>query len=91
MSFRQSEVTATPGAVAEIVQTHRDIEALRDVGFSDEQIFAMTVYVSLRIAFSTVNASLGAHPDAALGSTVPDAVLDAVTYGRPIQSPPTVP
>ena len=71
--------------------TPDDIEALRDVGFSDEQIFAMTVFVSLRIAFSTVNAALGAHPDAALGSTVPDAVLDAVTYGRPIQASPTVP
>ena len=62
-----------------------DIQTLRDVGFNDEQIFAMTVYVALRVAFSTVNASLGARPDSALRSTAPAAVLDAVTFGRAIE------
>lgn len=45
---------------------------------------AITVFVALRIAFSTVNDALGASPDAALRSTAPKAVLDAVTFGRPI-------
>ncbi len=35
--------------------------SLRDAGFTDGQIFAITLFVSLRIAFSTVNDALGAH------------------------------
>ena len=61
-----------------------DVQVLRDAGFADDQIFAITVYVALRIALSTVNDALGVRPDAQLKSTVPAAVLDAVTYGRPI-------
>ena len=64
--------------------TADDVQVLRDAGFDDAQIFAMTVFVALRIAFSTVNDALGARPDAALRATVPAPVLDAVTYGRPI-------
>jgi alkylhydroperoxidase family enzyme len=61
-----------------------DVQVLRDAGFTDSQIFAITVFVALRLAFSTVNDALGVRPDAALRSTAPDAVLDAVTFGRPI-------
>ena len=63
-----------------------DVQALRDVGFSDPEIFAITVFVALRLAFSTVNDALGAAPDAALRSSSPPAVLEAVTFGRPIAS-----
>src|ERR1017187_5321052 len=63
-----------------------DVQELRDVGFSDSQIFAITVFVALRIAFSTVNDALGVCPDAALRSTAPQEVLDAVTFGRPIDN-----
>jgi hypothetical protein len=62
-----------------------DVAALRDAGFDDAAIFAMTAYVA-RIAFSTVNDALGARPDALLGESVPDAVHAAVGYGRPIAS-----
>ncbi len=62
-----------------------DVDALRDAGFSDGQIFAITTYVALRIAFSTVNDALGARPDSAYRSSAPAAVLEAVTYGRPIE------
>lgn len=62
-----------------------DVQALRDAGFSDPQIFTITVFVALRLAFSTVNDALGVRPDAALRSTAPAAVLDAVTFGRPIE------
>ena len=65
--------------------TGADVQALRDAGYSDDQIFAITVFVALRIALSTVNDALGARPDAAFRSTAPTAVLDAVTYGRPIE------
>jgi alkylhydroperoxidase family enzyme len=61
-----------------------DVQALRDAGFGDAQIFGITVFVALRIAFSTVNDALGVRPDAEFRSAAPAAVLDAVTYGRPI-------
>jgi uncharacterized peroxidase-related enzyme len=61
-----------------------DVQELRDAGFSDAQVFAMTAYVALRIAFSTVNDALGARPDSAFRTSAPDAVLGAVSYGRPI-------
>jgi alkylhydroperoxidase family enzyme len=61
-----------------------DVQALRDAGYGDTQIFAITVFVALRVAFSIVNDALGACPDAAFRSTAPKAVLDAITFGRPI-------
>lgn len=61
-----------------------DVEALRNAGFDDDGIFAITVYVALRIAFSTVNDALGARPDGQLADSVPAAVRAAVTFGRPI-------
>ena len=61
-----------------------DIDTLRGAGFTDRQIFAMTAYVALRIAFSTVNDALGAVPDAIYRTKSPIAVLEAVTWGRPI-------
>lgn len=67
--------------------TAADVQALRDAGWTDRQVFAMTTWVALRMAFSTVNDALGAAPDAELRDTVPPAVLDAVTWGRPVGSP----
>jgi alkylhydroperoxidase family enzyme len=61
-----------------------DVEALRNGGFDDDRIFAITVYMALRIAFSTVNDALGARPDRQLADSVPAAVRAAVTFGRPI-------
>jgi uncharacterized peroxidase-related enzyme len=65
-----------------------DVQVLREAGFSDSQIFTMTVFVALRIAFATVNDALGVRPDAALRRTAPIAVLDSVTAGRPIEELP---
>jgi uncharacterized peroxidase-related enzyme len=64
--------------------TAADVQALRDAGHSDPQIFAITTFVALRIALSTVNDALGVGPDATFRSAAPEAVLDAVTFGRPI-------
>jgi uncharacterized peroxidase-related enzyme len=64
--------------------TAGDVRALRAAGFDDAQIFAITAFVALRIAFSTVNDALGARPDRQLGVEAPAAVRDAVTFGRPI-------
>ena len=66
--------------------TPADVHVLRDAGFSDAQVLAITVFVALRLAFSTVNDALGLPPDAALRRTVPPDVLDAVTRGRPIDA-----
>jgi alkylhydroperoxidase family enzyme/SAM-dependent methyltransferase len=70
-----------------------DVQSLRDAGFSDAQIFGITLLISLRLAFSTMNDALGVHPDAVLRSTVPAAVRDAVISGRPIEEgdPPDAP
>ncbi len=61
-----------------------DVGTLRAVGFDDAQILGITTFVALRLAFTTVNDALGARPDAALRTSVPAVVVDAVTYGRPI-------
>jgi hypothetical protein len=62
-----------------------DVQGLRDAGFSDPEIFTITAFVALRIALSTVDNALGARPDAEFRRTVPGVVLDAVTFGRPIE------
>ena len=72
-------VAADPNAT-----TSSDIDGLRDAGFSDEEIFAVTVFVALRIALSTVNDALGARPDAAYRDLAPAQVRAAVSYGRPL-------
>ncbi|WP_116452084.1 carboxymuconolactone decarboxylase family protein [Blastococcus litoris] len=63
--------------------TAGDVAALREAGLDDAQIAAMTLYVALRIAFSTVNDALGARPDQQLVAAAPEAVRSAVAYGRP--------
>jgi uncharacterized peroxidase-related enzyme len=60
------------------------VQALRDVGYDDAQIFAITAFVGFRLAFSTVNDALGARPDRALSEAAPAPVRDAITFGRPI-------
>jgi uncharacterized peroxidase-related enzyme len=66
--------------------TPADIQALRDAGLDDGQIFAITTFVALRLAFSTINDALGAQPNAQLGRSVPPEVREAVTFGRPVAS-----
>jgi alkylhydroperoxidase family enzyme len=61
-----------------------DIQVLRDCGLDDGQIFAITAFVALRLAFSAINDSLGAQPDAQLALSLPQDVREAVTYGRPV-------
>ena len=63
--------------------TPADIQALRESGLDDGQIFAITAYVALRLAFSTVNDALGCQPETQLAESLPREVRDAVTYGRP--------
>jgi hypothetical protein len=61
-----------------------DIQALRNSGLDDGQIFAITAFVALRLALSAINDSLGAQPDAQLAQSAPRELREAVTYGRPV-------
>ena len=65
--------------------TESDLDGLRDAGYDDPQILAITLFISLRIAFSTVNDALGALPDRELHDAVPPQVRDVVTWGRPAE------
>jgi alkylhydroperoxidase family enzyme len=62
--------------------TPEDVQQLRDMGFDDPQILALTLYAALRIALSTTNDALGARPDLALADMLDPAVRAAVTWGR---------
>lgn len=62
--------------------TADDVQALREAGYDDRQIFAITTFVALRLAFSTINDALGATPDEELWAAAPAAVGAAVTWGR---------
>src|SRR6202167_6088406 len=68
--------------------TADDVQALRDSGLDDGQIFAITAFVALRLAFSAINDSLGAQPDAQLALSLPQEVREALSYGRPAAQPP---
>ena len=72
-------VATDPNAIAA-----DEVQALRDGGFDDAQIFAITIFVALRLAFSTINDALGARPDQQLGTSTPEPVRSAVTFGRPL-------
>jgi alkylhydroperoxidase family enzyme len=63
--------------------TEAEVEHLRDAGLGDREIFEATLFVALRLAFSSVNDALGAAPDLQLADAAPDAVRAAVTFGRP--------
>jgi alkylhydroperoxidase family enzyme len=63
--------------------TTQDVEVLRSAGFNDAQVFAITAFVALRLAFSTVNDALGVGPDPALRSAAPRQIVDAIEFGRP--------
>jgi uncharacterized peroxidase-related enzyme len=59
-----------------------NVDALRAAGLDDREILEATVFVALRLAFSTVNDALGAPPDAELVAAAPPDVRAAITYGR---------
>ena len=64
--------------------TANEVELLRASGLDEGQILAITTFVALRLAFSTVNDALGARPDHELGTSTPDPVRSAINFGRPV-------
>ncbi|MGY0540699.1 carboxymuconolactone decarboxylase family protein [Nocardioides sp. YJ-D4] len=70
-------VARSPGS-----STPQDVQRLRDAGFKEPQIAALTVYAGLRTAFSSINSALGARPDITLAQALDPAVRSAITWGR---------
>ena len=73
-------VARSPGS-----STPQDIQRLRDAGFKEPQVVALTIFAGLRTAFSSINSALGARPDMALVETLDPAVRKAVTWGRTLE------
>jgi|EndMetStandDraft_8_1072994.scaffolds.fasta_scaffold51707_2 uncharacterized peroxidase-related enzyme len=90
LSPREAALAAWARAVARSPSgtTADDVAALREAGWSDDEVFRATTFVALRAAFSTVNAALGAVPDGELRALAPESVGDVVTWGRPIEAAP---
>lgn len=62
--------------------TRADVETLRRAGLGDQEIFEATLFVGLRLAFSSVNDALGTPPDRQLAEGAPEVLRAAVSYGR---------
>lgn len=78
------EIVRDPSAT-----TAEDVDRLRAVGLTDQEIFDVTLFVAFRLAFSTVNDALGARPDWQLAAAAPATVRDAVDYGRAVSAQAT--
>jgi uncharacterized peroxidase-related enzyme len=84
LSEREAALTAWSRRVVDDPNrvTGADVDGLRRAGFGEREIFEATLWIGLRLAFSTVNDALGARPDVQLSESVPRPVRDAVTFGR---------
>src|SRR5204863_6230715 len=84
LTAREGALASWAGRVAREPNaiTIEDVNRLRGVGITDDEIFNATVFVAFRLAFSTVNDALGACPDGPLAQGAPASVRDAVSYGR---------
>jgi alkylhydroperoxidase family enzyme len=80
------QVVCDPNATAPA-----DVDALRRAGLGEREIFEATLFVGLRLAFSSVNDALGAVPDRELADSVPEVLRIAVSYGRPPAETPSRP
>ena len=65
-----------------------DVDALRDAGLTDREIFEATAFVAFRMAFNAVNDALGALPDRQLAREAPPEVAASVTFGRAVDPGP---
>ena len=79
LSVWARKVTGNPNAT-----TRDDVDALRAAGFTEREIFEATTFIGFRLAFSTINAALGARPDWQVAAAAPPEVQQAVAYGRPV-------
>jgi uncharacterized peroxidase-related enzyme len=63
--------------------TQEDIDELRDLGFSEDDVFSIILTAAARCFFSKVLDATGTLPDAALHE-IPDQLRSALTVGREI-------
>ncbi|PKH40443.1 Ubiquinone/menaquinone biosynthesis C-methylase UbiE [Nocardioides alpinus] len=85
---RSRAIAAWAGKVATAPQavTASDVRAVRAAGFDDAQVLSLTVFVALRLAFSTVNGALGARPEQAYVDHVDPAVRTAWEQAFPARA-----
>lgn len=85
MTYRDRTLTRWARKVADDPTTTgpKDIAELRALGLDDKEIFSLTLYVALRIAYSTFNDALGVPLDQQEVDKYPDEVVAAVDFGRP--------
>lgn len=76
MSFAE-KVAQEPAAVVA-----RDLEALRELGLSDQDIFDVVLAVGARCFFATVIEAVGVTPEAELANAMDDALVDVLLVGR---------
>jgi uncharacterized peroxidase-related enzyme len=69
--------------------TPADVDALRRAGLGDREIFDATLFIGLRLAFSSVNDALGTAPDHQLAEAAPDVLRAAVSFGRSPSATPS--
>lgn len=67
--------------------TRDDVDALREHGFTDEEIFDIAATATARCFFSKLLDALGAEPDAAYGA-LEDGLREELTVGRAISDAP---
>lgn len=91
MTVREEALAAWARKVAQApnATTAADVDRLRAAGLAERDIFEATAFVAFRLAFSTINAALGAQPDWQLVATVPRSVRAAVAMER--AQPPSGP
>jgi alkylhydroperoxidase family enzyme len=65
-----------------------DVQALRDLGFGDADIFDVAAAAAARCFFSKLLDALGAEPDSTF-LQVEDGLRQSLTVGRPIGREPT--
>jgi uncharacterized peroxidase-related enzyme len=63
--------------------TQEDIDRLRDLGLSDDEIFDVAAAASARCFFSKLIDAMGAHPDPAYAE-LPEEMVDVLSVGRSI-------
>ena len=64
--------------------TQADVDGLRDLGLTDDEIFDVVLAAAARSFFSKTLDALGVQPDAAYRALEP-GVREALTVGRPIE------
>ncbi|MDX1469476.1 MAG: hypothetical protein R3258_09040 [Acidimicrobiia bacterium] len=64
-----------------------DVDALRDHGLSDRDIFDVVLAVAVRAFFATLIESLGVTAEQPLANSPEPDLLDALTFGRPATRP----